>query len=100
MIIEFSPARSDIKAPRVEIAGDTITINDEAFDFARLPDDAELPSDAITSDWFTGPVRREGGELRVSILLPIGHDAPEAARFPKPVSVINDGVLTLPGDKP
>ncbi|MGR3377283.1 hypothetical protein [Salipiger abyssi] len=60
-------------------AGDELTLNGEAVDFAVLPDGATLPADAISSDWITGKVERgEAGELIVPLALP--HPRPPVSR--------------------
>lgn len=80
----------------VEKAGEVLTINGEAFDFSALPDGGELPADAITSEWIIGPVTRVSGELHLTLILPHGDDAPEATRFPEPITVTGDGPVDLP----
>lgn len=96
MQITFSPVRSDetlILARR----DDALLINGEVFDFAPLPEGGTLPADAVESAWFVGPVRRVGGGLHLTVMLPHGADAPSEALFPVPVIVEEDGPIPLPG---
>ena len=95
MKITFSPVRRDAEL-RCHRAGDVLTLNGEAFDFGPLPEGAHLPAEAIESDWFAGPVERIGGELHLVLYLPHGAHAPEATRFPAPVSMTADGLVPLP----
>jgi hypothetical protein len=95
MHITLSPTRRDGR-PTFERQGDTLLINGEAFDFSGIPEGATLPAEAVASDWIAGPVSREGGVLHFTLLLSHGANAPEAARFPQPVTVTSDGPITLP----
>jgi len=42
-------------------------------------------------------VTREGGQLRLTLILPHGADAPPEAVFPAPLLLTADGPVTLPG---
>lgn len=90
-------------------AGEVLTINGTEYDFSVLPDGGTLPVrwvdgedgqlvfvDAVGCPSIKQDVTRIGGELHVTLILPIGHDASEAARFP--ASIINppDGPIVLP----
>lgn len=98
MQITFSPFRSN-RVLTLERAGDTLIVNGEAFNFAPLPEGGKLPREAIENMWFVGPVERIGGVLHMTLMLPFGADAPEAARFPEPITVIEDGPIVLPGQE-
>jgi len=90
MYIKFSPMRSE--APlTLSRMGDVLTINGEAFDFSALPDDATLPFTAVTCDWLAGDITRKDGELHLSLILPHGPHAPDATRFPAPITITADG---------
>jgi hypothetical protein len=94
MIINFSPILWD--APlSMSVAGDTLTINGEPFDFSLLDEGDLLPADAVESDFINSPVTRSGGEIVVTVLLPIPSDASEAQRFPEPVT-FESGQVPLP----
>jgi hypothetical protein len=95
MIINPNPIRSDATLA-LHRAGDVLSVNGLAFDFGGLPEGAILPPGAVGCDWLSGPVTREGGILRLAVLLPHGADAPQDALFPAPVSP-PDGPVALPG---
>ena len=95
MFINLSPVRAD-EHLTVAVAGDTLTINGEAFDFSPLEDGATLPQDAIESEHFAGPVERINGELHVTLRLPHGANAPHETRFPSPIHFTGNGEVALP----
>ncbi|RQB66591.1 hypothetical protein [Pseudomonas aeruginosa] len=77
-------------------AGDVLTVNGQAFDFAPLPEGGELPAEAIGSEWFAGPVLRRAGRLELILRFPLAADASDAARFPEPLLIEADGPVELP----
>lgn len=95
MKLIFHPVRSDA-ALVLERAGETLRVNGVDFDFAPLPDGAELPPEAIDSPAFCGPVRRLGGALEIPLTLPHGAGAGAALRHPLPLVVSRDGPIPLP----
>lgn len=95
MHIKLSPQRSDNRLS-LERDNDTLIINGESFDFSELPEGATLPRDAIESDVIVSDVERIDGEIHLTVLLPHGANAPEETRFPEPIKVSEDGVITLP----
>lgn len=95
MIIYLSPVRMDEKL-EASLFGEVLTLNGEEFDFAPLEDGGTLPQEAINSKWFAGPVERVGGELRLTIILPHGPNAPETTRYPQPLIIPGDGSISLP----
>lgn len=95
MHITLSPQRRDDTLTLVK-TGDVLTLNGVAFDLSVIPEGATLPADAIDSEWFTGPVERIDGQLHLTLILPHGKDASEAARFPEPIVVTTDGIVELP----
>tara|TARA_R110000868_G_scaffold376497_1_gene641500 strand:+ start:760 stop:1074 length:315 start_codon:yes stop_codon:yes gene_type:complete len=95
MQINLSPqARFDRLT--VSKSGDVLTINGIAYDFGPLPDGGTLPREAVGCDWLASDVERISGEIHLTLLLPHGSDAPEATRFPAPVTVTEDGPVALP----
>lgn len=95
MIITLSPQfRSD--SLTVSKQGDTLTINGHDYDFSVIPDGATLPADAIGCEYIVGNVERIAGALHLTLMLPNGPDASEAARFPAPINNPADGPLELP----
>lgn len=98
MKINLSPqVRSD--ALEVLKAGDKLIINGEVFDFTPLAEGGVLPAAAVDCEFITGDVRRQGGELELTLLLPIAWDAPESCAFPQPILNPADGRVTLPTDE-
>lgn len=95
MHITLSPQRRD-DTLTVNRQGDTLTINGAAFDFGVIPDGATLPASAVDCEYITGDIERIGGVLHLTLLLPNGPDASEAARFPAPIINPSNGVLELP----
>jgi len=94
MHITFSPRRDD-RRPAITWQGDVLTVDGEDFDFGALPEGAHLPGKAIASEWI-GPVRRAGGQLYVTLVLPHGADAPPEARFPGPLQLNTPGPVPMP----
>jgi len=98
MKITFHPARSDARL-KLERQGDTLLVNDVAYDFSAVPEGASLPQAAVTGDWLADDVTRVGGVLHLAVILPIGRDANKKSRFPAPVRLRQDGPVPLPTDK-
>jgi hypothetical protein len=95
MILTFQPVRMD-EALTASVAGDVLTLNGVALDFGPLPAGATLPRAAIASPWIAGDVTCDGaGVLTVPLILPHGANAPEATRFPAPITAGN-GPVALP----
>ena len=95
MQITLIPVRMDATLT-LHRAGDVLTLNGVTFDFGPLPEGAMLPHAAIACDWFAGDVRRSGGELQLSLILPHGSGAPEATRYPDVILRTGDGPVDLP----
>ncbi|MNS97595.1 hypothetical protein D3C71_1320660 [compost metagenome] len=96
MRINLSPQVRD-GALKVTKKGDKLSVNGQAFDFTKLPEGAILPGDAVDSEHIIGNVTRTGGQLQVTLLLPIAWDAPHDACFPEPIIDPPDGPIALPG---
>ena len=94
MQIHFSPMRCD-EALEASINGDTLTLNGEAFDFTPVPEGATLPRAAVACDWLASDVVRTGGEIRLTLILPHGPDAPPETLFPAPITATG-GPVALP----
>ena len=95
MKITLSPQRRD-DTLTVTKQGDTLTINGTAYDFSVIPDGATLPEDATDCEWLASDVERIDGVLHLTLLLPHGANASEAARFPQPIINPANGELELP----
>ena len=96
MIIKFSPQlRSDTLT--LSKQGDTLTINAVEIDFSPLESGTKLPSELCQgySPFLISAQRNEDGELEVTLLLPHGKDATQAALFPQPVTP-SDGSVEVP----
>ncbi len=96
MHITFSPIRADAGTLAVSVAGDTITINNLAFDLSQIGEGDRLPLGAVGSPMIASDIIRAEGEIRLTLSLPHGENAPQDVRFPAPV-VAADGPLTAPG---
>ena len=95
MKITLSPQRRD-DTLTITKQGDVLTINGTAYDFTDLPDGGTLPGDAVDCEYVIGSVNRVNGELELTLLLPHGANASEAARFPEPIIDPADGEVELP----
>lgn len=95
MKIYLSPQRRDA-AINVTKQGDTLTINGTDYDFSQLPDGGELPREAIDCEWIGSDVSRVDGEIKLTLILPHGASASEAARLPEPILNPIDGQVELP----
>lgn len=97
MHISFSPQRSDA-ALKVTKIGETLKINTKTFNFSVIPEGGILPAEGVDSEFVVGDVRREGGQLKLTLLLPHGPDPSPEVCFPEPLVDPADGVLSLPTD--
>jgi len=95
MKLTLSPQRRD-EILTITKQGDVLTINGAEYDFSQLSDGGTLPADAVDSEFVIGSVDRVNGELELTLLLPHGPDASEAARFPEPIIDPADGEVELP----
>lgn len=95
MHVTLNPQRRD-DTLTVSKQADTLTINGTPFDFSVIPEGATLPSSAVDCEYLTGNVERIAGVLHLSLILPTGPDASQAANFPAPIINPADGVLELP----
>lgn len=98
MRIDLSPMRRD-DALIVSKGGDVLTINGEAFDFSSLPDGGLIPPGIVPCPWIIGPVRRAGGEIELTLILPHGPAPSSSVAFPAPLISPPDGPLALPHDE-
>lgn len=94
--ITLSPMRRD-DTLNLSRNGDTLTINGTDFDFGPLPDGATLPQEAVDCEWLAGDVERIDGDLHLALILPVGPDSDQAAKFPEPITVTRNGPVDLPG---
>lgn len=99
MHISFSPIRRDEVLEVSKSSGDRIRINGELFNFNSLPDGATIPHGVVPCEWITGPVERIDGEIHLTLLLPHGPKPSAAVAFPEPITVTEDGPVTIPHDE-
>ena len=95
MKINLSPQRRDDTLTVIK-QGDVLTINGTEYDFTDLPNGGTLPADAVDSEYIIDSVDRVDGDLELTLLLPHGPNATEAARFPEPIIDPADGEVELP----
>ena len=95
MHIKLSPQRRDDQITVIK-SGDTLSVNGEVFDFSAIPEGATLPADAISSEFFSGPVERIDGVLHLTLTLPHGANPVEAVAFPADSVNPPDGEIELP----
>lgn len=94
MKIIFQPQRRD-DTYSVNVLGDALIIDGAQYDFSPLPEGGILPREAVNLAWLASDVTREGGEICVAIIAPIGVEASDAARFPDPI-ILTDGPVEFP----
>lgn len=75
----------------LERVGSVLTCNGTPTDLAAYTATPEAPH-----DWIVGQPEQVNGAWHVTIVLPHGAEAPEATRFPAPITVTADGPVTLP----
>ncbi|MBW4985502.1 hypothetical protein KZZ07_23460 [Mameliella sp. CS4] len=92
LTIVFAPVRREGELV-LERQGNSLIANGAAYDLAVL---AAEESDSPGEGWVQSVRLTEAG-LEATVLLPHGADAPEAVRFPQPVTVEVDGEIAVPG---
>lgn len=95
MKINLTPVRMDLTL-MASVDGDVLTINGTAYDFGPLPEGGTLPREAVGCTLLASDVTREGDHIMLTLILPHGSDAPEEARFPRPITVTQAGPIPLP----
>lgn len=80
----------------VIVSNDIIVLNGEILDFTQLPEGGTLPRGSVDNQWIVGDVTRKDGQIELTVILPHGFDASEAARFPEPIIVTTNGLVELP----
>lgn len=99
MKIKLSPLRTD-DTLEVSRAGAMLTINGEAFDFSQMADGDTLPASAISSPWFFGQIDNVGGELELTLILPLPVNYSPEQAFPIPLESVPDGPVVFPAPLP
>jgi hypothetical protein len=95
--ITLAPIRMDASLT-LSADGDVLTINGEALELSALADGDVLEGGAVDHPLVSSvdPIRRVGAMIYITVLLPTGYPAPEAARFAAPIEVTEDGPIALP----
>ena len=88
--INLSPVRNETETQASWVAP-VLTVNNEPYDLSALEDGATHSGHPVL-----GEVTRSGDTYECTIMLGHGKNAPEATRFPAPLSVTQDGVIELP----
>lgn len=99
MIINLVSVRNDAVLT-ASVLGDSIVVNGQAFDFAQVGEGDTLPRAAIKSEWFAGDVERTGGQLTITLLLPIPWNFSPEQAFPVPLINVVDGPVVFPSPLP
>lgn len=86
----------DETALSASVAGDVITINGDDLDLSAMADGDTLPASAVEHALVVGSISRVNGEIEITLILPVMHNSPEAARFPSPIVMTADGPVPLP----
>ncbi len=69
MQITRTAQRNDNPLSFSDIGDDILIINGETFDFSALIEGEYVP---VPCDWIVGPVRRENGEICLTLIEPYG----------------------------
>lgn len=99
MIIKLSPQRRDDTLVVLR-SGAVLTINGEVFDFSQMSDSDTLSASAISSPWFFGQVDNVGGELELTLILPLPANYSQEQAFPAPLENVPDGPVVFPAPLP
>lgn len=98
MRIELSPVvvlPEDSTDMDVMVSGDSIAVSGVMYDFSQLPEgDICQPLPSMRA--FSGRVTRAGGEICLTLVFPIRGSYSEAAKFPVPIHIVEDGTVELP----
>jgi len=95
MHITFAPMRRDDQLT-LSVAGACLTLNGVGLDFSDIPEGGRRRQAETGCDWLASDVERRDGVLYVTVILPHGARAPQQTLFPTPVTVTQDGMVTLP----
>ena len=95
MRIRLSPQRRD-DVVTVSKMGNTLNVGGELFDFNPMTEGSTLPMAAIKSEWFAGDVELSGGELVITLLLPLPENYSREQAFPVDLVAVPDGPVAFP----
>jgi hypothetical protein len=88
--INLSPVRSDELQPEVFYVAPVLTVDKVEYDLSELPDGATAQHPVLDT------VERSGNDYELTLVITHGSNAPEATRFPEPLTVTVDGPVELP----
>lgn len=88
----LSPVRMDDEITYIK-EGDSIIVNGEVFDFSKMGEGDTLPREAIMCPNFSGDIDRVGGELVLTLTLPLPWNYSQEQAFPLPLYDVQDGSL-------
>ena len=95
MHIILSPQRRD-DALTLGRQGDVLVINGDALDFSALGEGDLLPREAVDHPFVVSDVERVDGRVTLTLILPHGAGASQAARFPADIIDPPDGPVEVP----
>ncbi|WP_218243265.1 hypothetical protein [Comamonas fluminis] len=95
-LIHLSPVCAPELGLSLSKRGAVLIVNGIEFDFRALGNGDVLPHTAIKSDWFSGDVSCDADVVSIILRFPHKPGASEAARFPAPIHVTEDGPVELP----
>lgn len=95
MIITLTPVRMDATLD-ASVSGNVLTLNGAMVDFGQLTDGDVLPGDAVSSEWVTGPVTRDGTDIKLTLIAPHGPNAGAEARSGGTATIADNGDVMLP----
>lgn len=88
------------------VKADVITINGSEFDFSPIPEGYRIPASAVDSPLFVKGtyyyIERRGGEIHLTLYLPVEWDSPIEARAPGEPTIltVEDGPVPFPDATP
>lgn len=97
MHITLTPMRTDdAQSLTLSLTGETLDVNGQTVDLSQIAEGEVIEADTLGCPSIIGFVRREEGDLHLTLILPHGANAPEETLFPAPLEVTVDGPVTLP----
>lgn len=79
---------------KVAVAGTTLVVNGDEFDFSFMEPGSELPLDALGSEVFRSDVTcDEDGVVSLTVAVPYGPTPTEAEVYPPVLDRVTDGVV-------
>lgn len=83
----------------VAVSGDILSINGDVLDLSVVAEGSDIEDSLARSlhPMIAGPIYREGGELHITLILPLPLDCTDPWMcFPEPITVTEDGPVGLP----